>query len=148
MAKAHDNIDNLTLLNSLKNYMKYGGDKRDLTNQMWKDDEIGSAMRFFRDRGMKRGNFQSMGIDPFDKPRPGEIGSDASDFMIQAASTPNMLQDLTSLLSGIYNPKSKTNIARERDLEGENKLDALTKTVESMYGDDVNILDVIGTLNK
>ena len=148
MAKAHDNIDNLTLLNSLKNYMKWGGDKRDLTQQMWKDDKIGSAMRFFRDEGMKRGNFQSIGVEPFDKPRPGEIGSDASDFMIQAASTPNMLQDLTSLLSGIYNPKSKANIARERDLEGENKLDALTKTVESMYGDDVNILDVIGTLNK
>ena len=148
MAKAHDSIDNLTLLNSLKNYMKYGGDKRDLTNQMWKDDEIGSAMRFFRDRGMKRGNFQSIAVEPFDKPRPGEMGSDASDLMIQAASTPNMLQDLTSLLSGIYNPKSKENIAKERDLEGENQLNALTKTVESMYGDDVSILDVIGTLNK
>ena len=69
-----------------------------------------------------------------------------------------MLEDLSNLLTGIYDPKSEANIAGVKDVEGEKKLNALVKTVHAMHGkgfnprrfgqgpDDINILDIIGEL--
>ena len=168
MANAHENIDKLTILNDLDNILKrtykdsrmisaeekkYEG-KQDISKKIFDSGllkfDAGSSGRVFRDRNpWESGNIQQgIGIDDiFDKSEYATSTDPAlSDFILKTIATPNMLGDLTNLLTGIYDPESEANVAKVRDVGGERKLDALTTAVESIHGDDKNILDIIKSL--
>tara|TARA_Y100000310_G_scaffold325579_1_gene389251 strand:- start:237 stop:734 length:498 start_codon:yes stop_codon:yes gene_type:complete len=163
MANAHENIDNLTILNDLDKILKrtykdtWGypaeekkyNDRQDITTKILGNQNISDILSLFVGRNQwESGNIQKgIGIDDIHEPLKGyEITSPLSDSMLKTIATPNMLGDLSKLLTGIYDPQSEANIAGVRDVEGERKLGALRKTTEAIHGDDENILDVIKAL--
>ncbi len=192
MANAHENIDRLSILNDLDEFLKhhhrrlekgyykdYGlndherlidkqysdyASKRDISKDLRSIPELQEIISWFNERGQwnksptGERNLQShIGITPYDTSmRFGrDMNPPLSDFFLEAAAIPNMLEGLMGVLSGVYDPMSEANIAsqgwyeggeRVHDVEGEKQLDALSKTVDAMHGDDMNILDIVGAL--
>ena len=164
MANAHENIDNIALLNKIDRVLKrtykdkrgWGSaeeqkyeDKEALTKKIFKNKHISDILKLFRDRDRwEPGNIQAgIGVDDvFDSARPISQTAPLSDFMLKTIATPNLLEDLAKLVTGIYDPQSEANIAGVRDVGGERKLDALTKVAGAIRGDDENVLDIIKAL--
>ena len=165
MSNAHENINNLTILNELNNLLKrtykdnriYSAeeqkydDKSRMTKKILENENISNMLKLFINRNRwESGNIQKgIGINNvFDNALPWEQNPPLSDFMLKTIATPNMLESFNNLLSNIYDPASKANIDKVKDVGGKRKLDALTSTVESIYGDDKNILNIIKSLKE
>ncbi len=151
MANAHENIDKLSLLNQLNEYLLKQKDyKEAATREIWEGSGLFTdILKLMRDKNMwERGNRQkNIGVEIWDEPDSHfDMPTMFTDDIIKAAATPSLHEDLFNTLTGIYDPKSEANIAGVKDVEGEKKLNALMQTGNVMHGDDVNILDIIKEL--
>ena len=125
------------------------------TKEMWANPEIRDIIKWLQGFGKTdipskgisgvRGNKQNIGIDPFN-PVWGWNDPTLTDWFINATTQPKLLDRILEVFQGIYDPKSEANLAKIKDYQGEREIEALTTTLDALTGDDVNILDIVSTL--
>ena len=116
MENAHENINNLTILNKIDRFLKRTykdkplwsaeeqkyEDKDALSKKIFENKYITDIVRLFIDRDRwEPGNIQAgIGVDDvFDRSRPISQTAPLSDFMLKTIATPNLLEDLAKLVT-------------------------------------------------